>query len=250
LIALHPELRDRMGEAAIRVARSAGYYNAGTVEFLVDRENEFYFLEMNTRLQVEHPVTELVTGLDLVKLQIRIAAGEPLAITQPHVSWRGVAIESRIYAEDPDNQYMPSPGTITRLDQPSGPGVRLDSGVYEGWTVPIDYDPLLAKLIVWAGTREEAIGRMIRALREFYVAGIKTNVGFFRQIFEDANFRDGKLHTGFLDAWTPNVTDLPPLEGIAALVAAVHSQSHKDTAAAGSPGASLWLVEGRGELLR
>src|SRR5437667_911250 len=148
LVAAHPEMRRRMGEAAIRAARAAGYFNAGTVEFLVDADRNFYFLEMNTRLQVEHPVTELVTGLDLVKLQIRIAAGQPLGFAQEDVVWRGSAIECRIYAEDPDEKFFPSPGKITRLAEPSGPGARLDSGVYEGFTVPIDYDPLLAKLSV------------------------------------------------------------------------------------------------------
>ena len=149
-----------MGEAAIRAARAAGYYNAGTVEFLVDRDRNFYFLEMNTRLQVEHPVTELVTGLDLVQLQLQIAAGRALPFTQEDVAWRGAAIECRIYAEDPNNDFLPSPGKITRLHDPSGPGIRLDSGVYEGWTVPMEYDPLLAKLAVWADTREDAIARM------------------------------------------------------------------------------------------
>src|SRR5579862_7373484 len=180
LVAAHPEMRERMGDAAIRAARAAGYYNAGTVEFLVDSNRNFYFLEMNTRLQVEHPVTELVTGLDLVKLQLRIAAGQPLGLTQDDIHWRGAAIECRIYAEDPDRDFLPSPGKITRLDQPSGPGIRLDSGVYEGFTVPMDYDPLLAKLAVWAATREDAAARMARALKEYHVAGIHTNLDFFR----------------------------------------------------------------------
>src|SRR5712671_67462 len=142
-----PDMRRRMGEIAVRVAKAANYTNAGTVEFLSDQEKNFYFLEMNTRLQVEHPVTELTTGLDLVHLQIRIAAGERLPFTQHEVQLRGHAIECRIYAEDPDNNYFPSPGQITMLLEPSGPGIRCDSGIYEGWTVPMDYDPLLAKLI-------------------------------------------------------------------------------------------------------
>ena len=149
------DMRRRMGEVAVRVAATAGYTNAGTVEFLVDNEKNFYFLEMNTRLQVEHPVTELVTGLDLVHLQIRIAAGETLPFTQDEVTMRGHAIECRIYAEDPDNNYFPSPGKITLLLDPAGPGIRRDSGMYEGWTVPIEYDPLLAKLIGY-GTRPSA----------------------------------------------------------------------------------------------
>src|SRR5271155_954769 len=166
----YPELRERMGEAALKIARAAGYYNAGTMEFLVDRDRNFYFLEMNTRLQVEHPVTELATGIDLVHWQLRIAAGEPLTIHQNAVHWMGSAIECRVYAEDPDNQFTPSPGKITYLEQPFGPGIRVDSGVYPGWTVPLEYDPLLAKVSVWAQTRELATERMRRALREFVVA--------------------------------------------------------------------------------
>ena len=170
-----------MGEAAIRAARAAGYYNAGTVEFLADDSGNFYFLEMNTRLQVEHPVTELVTGLDLVRLQIEIAAGARL----PFHAGRNRAgaarrIECRIYAEDPANNFFPSPGRITQLAEPSGPGVRLDSGIYPGWTVPLDYDPMLAKLIVWADTREHAIERMLRALGEYHIGGIRTNISLFR----------------------------------------------------------------------
>src|SRR6266446_1031221 len=178
LVAAHPEMRRRMGDAAVRAAKAAGYYNAGTVEFLVDADRNFYFLEMNTRLQVEHPVTELVTGLDLVKLQIRIAAGEALGLAQENIEWQGAAIECRVYAEDPDRNFLPSPGKITSLAEPSGPGIRLDSGVYEGFAVPIDYDPLLAKLAAWAGTRGEAIARMSRALGEYHVVGIRTNLAF------------------------------------------------------------------------
>src|ERR1700690_2912818 len=151
-----PEMRRRMGEVAVRVAKAANYCNAGTVEFLVDQQKNLYFLEMNTRLQVEHPVTELVTGLDLVHLQIRIAAGERLPFRQEDVTIRGHAIECRVYAEDPDNNYFPSPGKITLLLQPSGPGIRRDSGMYEGWNVPMDYDPLLAKLMGYAIDRPHA----------------------------------------------------------------------------------------------
>lgn len=194
-----PDLRRRMGEVAVRVAKAAGYANAGTVEFLVDREKNFYFLEMNTRLQVEHPVTELVTGLDLVHLQIRIAAGEKLPFAQADVSLRGHAIECRIYAEDPDNNYFPSPGKITLLLSPSGPGIRRDSGVYEGWSVPIDYDPLLAKLIGYGSDRPQAISRLVRALSEYFVGGIKTNISLFRRILSDADFQAGRVDTGYLD---------------------------------------------------
>ena len=201
LMAEHPDLRERMGEAALRIARAAKYYNAGTIEFLVDRERNFYFLEMNTRLQVEHPVTELVTGLDLVQWQLRIAAGEPLTVRQEDVRWSGSAIECRIYAEDPDQQFLPSPGKITRLTEPSGPGVRLDSGVYQGWSVPLDYDPLLAKAgrmgAVARGGNCRGLPR--RALLEYGIAGIRSNRAFFTEIMEDPVFRTGSLSTAFLD---------------------------------------------------
>src|SRR5262249_53924323 len=179
LVAAYPEMRCAMGEAAIRAAQAAGYYNAGTVEFLVDASRNFYFLEMNTRLQVEHPVTELVTGLDLVHLQLKIAAGERLPFRQEELALRGHAIECRIYAEDPENNFFPSPGRITRLIRPAGPGVREDSGVYEGWTVPLDYDPMLSKLIVHAADRPGAIARMRRALDEYFIGGIKSNLPLF-----------------------------------------------------------------------
>jgi len=197
--AVDSEMRRKMGEVAVRVAQAAGYTNAGTVEFLVDQQKNFYFLEMNTRLQVEHPVTELVTGLDLVHLQIRIANGDPLPFTQKDVTIRGHAIECRIYAEDPDNNYFPSPGKITLLLLPSGPGVRRDSGMYEGWTVPMDYDPLLAKLIGYGTDREMAISRLTRALNEYFVGGIKTNISLFRRILHHPDFHAGKIDTGFLD---------------------------------------------------
>jgi acetyl-CoA carboxylase, biotin carboxylase subunit len=193
------EMRRRMGEVAVRVAKAANYTNAGTVEFLVDQQKNFYFLEMNTRLQVEHPVTELITGLDLVHLQIRIAAGEKLLFAQEDVRIRGHAIECRIYAEDPDNNYFPSPGKIKTLLSPSGPGIREDSGMYEGWTVPMDYDPLLAKLIGYGADRDEAIGRLTRALGEYFVGGIKTNLSLFRRILRDPDFHAARIDTGFLD---------------------------------------------------
>jgi acetyl-CoA carboxylase biotin carboxylase subunit len=194
-----PEMRRRMGEVAVQVAKAASYCNAGTVEFLVDAERSFYFLEMNTRLQVEHPVTELITGLDLVHLQIRIAAGEKLPFRQGDVLIRGHAIECRIYAEDPDNNFFPSPGKIETLLTPAGPGIRLDNGVYAGWTVPLDYDPLLAKLVGYGQDRQQAISRLARALPEYFVAGIKTNLGLFRRILADEDFRSGKIDTGYLE---------------------------------------------------
>jgi acetyl-CoA carboxylase biotin carboxylase subunit len=252
LVALHPEMRQAMGEAAIRAARGAGYYNAGTVEFLVDADRSFYFLEMNTRLQVEHPVTELVTGLDLVKLQIEIAAGGRLPFTQDQVTWRGSAIECRIYAEDPYNNFLPYPGKLTRLTRPLGPGVRLDGCVYDGWTVPMEYDPLLAKLAVWADSRPAAIDRMIRALREYDVGGIRTNIGFFRQILEDPEFRAGNLHTQFIDEFFGrNRAPDPPseLRAVAALAATLHSLPASSVQSPMRNG-GRWLQSGREDLLR
>jgi len=207
-----PEMRRRMGEVAVRVAQAAGYTNAGTVEFLVDQQKNFYFLEMNTRLQVEHPVTELITGLDLVHLQIRIANGERLPFAQEDVTVRGHAIECRIYAEDPDNNYFPSPGKITLLLLPSGPGIRRDSGMYEGWTVPMDYDPLLAKLIGYGTDRDQAIGRLTRALNEYFVGGIKTNISLFRRILKHPDFRAAKIDTGFLDRMLKQKDHEPDLQ--------------------------------------
>src|SRR5579859_1312612 len=254
-VAAHPEMRRAMGEAAVRIARAAGYYNAGTIEFLVDAQRNFYFLEMNTRLQVEHPVTELVTGLDLVRLQLEIAAGERLRLQQEEVEWRGAAIECRIYAEDPDNQFFPSPGRIAHLDRPSGPGIRLDSGVYAGWTVPLEYDPLLAKLAVWAGSRDQAVARMIRALDEYQVVGIKTNLGFFRQLLEDREFRQGELHTALVDEFLgrrPAPVDDPELQAVAALVAQaflVRERPVKENNT-GKNAYSTWRTAGRDDLLQ
>lgn len=239
----------------MRVASAAGYYNAGTAEFLVDPQRRFYFLEMNTRLQVEHPITELVTGLDLVRLQIQIAAGARLHLKQEDVRWRGSAIECRVYAEDPYNDFLPYPGKITRLTWPQGPGIRIDGGIYDGWTVPMEYDPLLAKLAVWAERREQTTDRMIRALGEYDVGGIRTNLGFFRQILEDVEFRAGHLHTGFIEEFF--LRHRPPhapreLAAVAALAAALHAQSRANGGepAVATGGASAWLQAGRGELLR
>jgi len=253
LVAAHPAMRRAMGEAAVRAARGAEYYNAGTVEFLVDQDRNFYFLEMNTRLQVEHPVTELVTGLDLVRLQVEIAAGARLPFTQDEISWRGSAIECRIYAEDPFNNFLPFPGKITRLARPLGPGIRLDASIYDGWTVPIEYDPLLAKLAVWADCREAATARMIRALREYDVSGIRTNISFFRQILEDAEFASGALHTGFIEDFFRRRKEVePPSEyaAAAALAAALHATGHKPEAAPSNTRASAWVQAGRDALLR
>jgi len=194
-----PELRRSMGEAAVRLAREADYTNAGTVEFLVDASRNFYFLEVNTRLQVEHPVTEAVTGLDLVKLQLHVAAGERLPVAQHDVSLRGHAMECRIYAEDPENHFFPWPGQIRLWRTPHGPGIRLDEGVYQGWTVPGEYDPLLAKLIAWGADRAETIARLERALEELGIAGIRTNAALFQTVIADAEFQSGAIHTRWLD---------------------------------------------------
>ena len=255
LVAAHPEMRHSMGEAAVRIARAAGYYNAGTIEFLVDSQRNFYFLEMNTRLQVEHPVTELVTGLDLVHWQLRVAAGEQVSLRQQDIEWRGAAIECRIYAEDPDNGFLPSPGGITQLDRPSGPGIRLDSGVYQGWTVPIDYDPLLAKLAVWAPDRYAAINRMRRALDEYYVAGIQTTIPFYRRVFEDEQFCSGALDTGFIEeffARERRSVDRPAdeEEAAAVLAAVIEAGKKQVTMHASEVQRSRWLDEGRRAGLR
>ena len=253
LIAQYPEMREAMGAAAVRAARAAGYYNAGTIEFLVDQDRRFYFLEMNTRLQVEHPITELVTGFDLVRLQVEIAAGGRLPFAQEQVRWSGSAIECRIYAEDPYNNFLPYPGKLTRLTRPLGPGVRLDGCVYDGWTVPMEYDPLLAKLVAWAGTRQQAIDRMIRALREYDVGGIRTNISFFRQILEDPVFRAGCLHTGFIDeffARTAAPAPPPELATVAGLTAAIHATAQTAAQAPAASPTSRWLDAGRNEMLR
>lgn len=194
-----PDLRRRMGAAAIKIAQAVNYVGAGTVEFLLaDVTREFYFLEMNTRLQVEHPVTELVTGLDLVREQIKVAAGAKLSFTQDDVSWSGHAIECRVYAEDPENNFFPSPGRISFLRVPAGPGIRDDGGVSQGTEVSIHYDPMISKLAAWGRSREEAIDRLRRALDEYAVSGIKTTLPFFRQIVRDEEFIAGKLDTGFI----------------------------------------------------
>jgi acetyl-CoA carboxylase, biotin carboxylase subunit len=195
---ISPEVRGKMTEAAVRLAREAGYANAGTVEFLVEDE-EFFFIEMNTRIQVEHPVTEMLTGVDLVKEQIRVAAGEPLSVGQEDVPMVGHAMEFRINAEDPDQDFMPSPGEVTFLDVPGGPGVRIDSAIYQGYKIPPFYDSMVGKLVVWALTREEAIDRSRRALREYRLEGIKTTIPLHLRLLEDEAFRSGEYHTGYLE---------------------------------------------------
>jgi acetyl-CoA carboxylase biotin carboxylase subunit len=242
------DLRRRMGEAAVAIARGAGYANAGTIEFLVDAEKNFYFLEMNTRLQVEHPVTEMVVGRDLVHEQMRVAAREPLSFSQDDVVMRGAAIECRIYAEDPENNFLPSPGRITRMVAPAGPGVRYDSGSYEGWEVPIYYDPLLAKLCVWAETREAAIARLARVLGEYRVEGIRTSLPFFRAVVENEEFRRGEFDTGFIDRFLSSASGAGEsdvrLRDIAAIAAVLYSKANPTSA---SPQAteSRWKLHSR-----
>ena len=254
------ELRSAMGEAAVKLARAGGYSNAGTVEFLVDEDRQFYFLEMNTRLQVEHPVTEMVTSLDLVKLQIRVAAGEPLPLAQQDIALRGHAIECRIYAEDPDNNFFPSPGKILERRVPAGPGIRLDDGVYAGWMVPNEYDPMLEKLIAWGGDRAEAIARLRRALDEYYASGIKTNAGLFRRILANRDFQNGEIYTRWLDDFLRAAQndggdgDMPHAEDAAALASALWYMARKGRTqrnAANGAGVteSRWKVEGRCEQL-
>ncbi len=194
-----PSLREEMGKAAVRLATASGYYNAGTVEFLVDKNLRYYFIEVNARIQVEHPVTEMVTGIDLVKEQIRIASGERLTMKQKHVPLLGHAIEARINAEDPANNYAPSPGRIQSFITPGGPGVRIDSHAYAGYDVPPTYDSLIAKLIVHRPTRGEAIACMKRALNEFVVVGVKTTIPLLYQIFSDSRYVKGEVDTSFVE---------------------------------------------------
>jgi acetyl-CoA carboxylase biotin carboxylase subunit len=193
-----PEVREAMAEAAVRLARVVGYTSAGTVEFLVEGD-KFYFIEMNTRIQVEHPVTETLTGVDLVKEQLRVAGGEPLSLKQEDVPFEGHAIEFRINAEDPEKDFMPSPGEISFLDVPGGPGVRVDSAIYQGYKVPPFYDSLVGKLIVWALSREEAIRRARRALREYRLEGIKTTIPLHLRLLDEEPFHSGNYHTGYLE---------------------------------------------------
>jgi len=252
-------LRERMGAAAVKLARAVNYVGAGTVEFLVaDGTREFYFLDMNTRLQVEHPVTELVTGVDLVREQITVAAGAPLSFNQENVTWNGHAIECRVYAEDPDNNFFPSPGTINYLRVPFGPGIRDDSGVEVNSEVSIYYDPLISKLAAWGRTREECIDRLRRALDEYEVGGIKTTLPFFREIVRDDEFKSGQLDTGFIARFNERRavavpdTDAEIKQDIALLAAAIHYARLQREASFRPPasrdGQKRWKMSGRTSL--
>ncbi len=259
-----PQLRQAMGEASVRIAESVGYTGAGTIEYLVsDLTREFYFLEMNTRLQVEHPVTEMVTGLDLVREQITVAAGQPLSFTQTDIEMRGHAIECRVYAEDPSNNFLPSPGSITRMRVPTGPNVRNDAGVEAGDAVSIYYDPMISKLATWGRTRTEAIDRMRRALDEYAIGSIRTTLGFFRAVMRDAEFIAGQLDTGFIERFqarqrSTQITEEEHAslaierEAVAAIVAALSYGDEQARAATrdmardeSSSASSAWRFAGR-----
>jgi acetyl-CoA carboxylase, biotin carboxylase subunit len=252
------DLRVRMGEAAVRAAQAANYRNAGTVEFLVDEHRNFYFLEMNTRLQVEHPVTEMVTGIDLVLTQLRIAGGEPLGYRQEDVRLKGAAIECRIYAEDPASNFRPSPGRITVLQAPAGPWVRDERGVFAGGEVSPFYDPMISKLVVWGATRQEAIARMRRALGEYVIGGIKTTIPFHQWLMGDEDFLAGRLDTGFIERrYRPQAAPPDQLAQDVAVIAAAldHWQSTRQAAATpvsqGDHDAlNPWKLAGRVDLMR
>ena len=259
-VAVSPALRKRMGETAVAAARAAGYVNAGTCEFLLDQDGNFYFLEMNTRLQVEHPVTECVTGIDIVQWQIRIAAGEKLPFPA-ELTPRGWAIECRITSEDPSNGFLPSAGRIEYLHVPTGPGVRWDGGIETGSTVGLHYDPMLAKLIVWAATRDDAIARMHRALRELTVVGIETSREFHLRVLEDEEFRRGAIEIQWLERRLPSLVGAPApeaqvtLAAVAAALLADRDRGMRRTAptngsATQSPANTPWELAARRDALR
>jgi acetyl-CoA carboxylase biotin carboxylase subunit len=244
------ELREHMGALALSLVRRVGYVNAGTLEFLVDAERQPYFLEMNTRLQVEHPVTEMTTGIDLVKMQIRVAQGELLPFGQADLAQRGHAIECRVYAEDPEAGFLPCPGRITALRVPGGPGVRDDSGVYAGATVPIDYDPLVSKLVAWAETRDAAIARMRRAIAEYRVVGIRTTLPFFDRVLRDPGFVAGEFDTSFvatLVARGDARAERPAELAVIAAAIRAYEERRRPRTRATAPAASAWRAAGRRE---
>ena len=253
-VAIDDALRSKMGEAAVAAAEAVGYVNAGTIEFLLDADKNFYFLEMNTRLQVEHPVTELITGVDLVHEQFNIAAGRKMTLKQESILRSGHAIECRIYAEDPDAGFLPSCGVIERLREPAGPGIRVDSGVYQGWEVPVYYDPLIAKLLCWAPDRWLAMKRMHRALSEYAITGVKTTIGFLRQVMEDDRFQSGDFDTHFIDESEEQEIKIPKKDIRAAGILAALAH-HADTGRMikGSGGMisrmSQWKFAGRREAM-
>ena len=226
--AMTPSLRNTMGKAAVSAARASGYVNAGTIEFMLDRSGQFYFLEVNTRLQVEHPVTEMTTGIDLVRQQLEIASGSPLALTQEDITQRGHAIECRIYAEDPEANFYPSPGPVLLHREPTGPGIRNDSGIYEGFEVPMEYDPILSKLITMAATREAARERMIRALESYVILGIRTIIPFLIDILSSAEFAKGNTYTDFIDRHFKNWSQSKEDEDVARIAYVVEEMTYLD----------------------
>jgi acetyl/propionyl-CoA carboxylase alpha subunit len=247
------ELRRDMGAAAVRLIRSVGYDSVGTCEFLVDAERRFYFLEMNVRLQVEHPVTEMATGIDLVRTQLRVAGGEKIPFRQDDVSFRGHAIEARICAEDPDNGFLPSVGVVTECDFPGGPGVRVDSGLHRGQEVSLYYDPILAKVIAHGDTRDSARRRLGNALAETRIAGVSTTAPFLRELLSFADFAEGRYDTTVITRFMESRSDAAPERRIVAAVAAA-ALRHRDarrsaafsSAAPGRTGSeNPWVVEGR-----
>ena len=248
-VALSPELRAAMGEAAVTAAKAVGYVNAGTIEFILDRENNFYFLEMNTRIQVEHPVTECTTGIDLVQWQLRVAGGEKLGFGQQDLVQRGHAIECRVYAEDEAHNFMPSCGEITRLVEPSGPGVRVDSGVYEGWEVSPHYDPILAKLVVFGEDRETARRRMLRALDDYIVHGVETSIGLHKRILAHDAFIKGDIDTGFIAEHAEDLLHTPDENApdevyVAAALIEAFGATPMDGARVATPSQSIWQSVG------
>jgi acetyl-CoA carboxylase biotin carboxylase subunit len=251
-VLLTAEQREEIGSAAVRACRAINYRSAGTVEFLADNEGNFFFMEVNARIQVEHPITELVTGIDLVKAQLRIAAGEPLGIAQKDVKIQGSAIECRICAEDPDRNFLPSPGRVEFLRVPGGPGVRDDSGVYEGYEMPIHYDSMVSKLIVWGATREEAIARMRRALDEYVLEGFPTTISLHKRVMDDPEFQAGRLHTRFLmemEKRPPKpLEDSEPLEDLASILVALTANApavRNGRQVNPQKPASIWKTAGR-----
>ncbi|MBI4721633.1 MAG: acetyl-CoA carboxylase biotin carboxylase subunit [Candidatus Stahlbacteria bacterium] len=247
--ALTPEIREEMGEVAKNIIKACGYTNAGTVEFLLDKDKNFYFMEVNARIQVEHPVTELTTGIDLVRQQFLIAAGEKLGFKQEEVQQQGHAIEARIYAEDPGNNFLPSPGKILFVNEPQGPGIRVDSGIYSDWEVPTFYDPILSKLIVWGETREVARKRIIGALKKYAILGIRTSIDYLIAIMEHPKFIDAELSTNFISAnmsdWKPNMAKLD----IALIAASLSRDKHTpQTVVNGGPQTTPWQEIGKWEI--
>jgi acetyl-CoA carboxylase biotin carboxylase subunit len=249
--ALNDELRNQMGEAAIKITKACNYNNAGTVEFLLDKDKHFYFLEVNARIQVEHPVTELITSVDLIGEQIRVASGEKLNFKQEALQQNGHAIEARVYAEDPENSFIPSPGTVLHLIEPSGPGIRLDSGIYEGFEIPVFYDPLIAKLICWAPDRPSCIARMRRALSEYRIIGVKTILPLLAAIMKDPHFVEGDLSTHFLEHFEIPQTEIDD-EKLAAIGALSEKIAKRILPERSSSGKSinLWKMAGRQDALQ